>query len=117
MRARWVALLPLTTGPTTSPLASVFGRDGLCWPVSEPMDAHGRTSVSANTWYGSSGASRARGPIAALKDPEWLIPFLSCLQCVPDYRGTTTARTGLPVKGMPGVLRRVDAAADTSLFV
>jgi hypothetical protein len=39
MRARWVALLPLTTGPTTSPLASVFGRDGLCWLVSEPMDA------------------------------------------------------------------------------
>jgi hypothetical protein len=39
----------------------------------------------------------ARTPGRA-RDPKWLIPFLSCLRCVPDYRGTTSARTGLAVK-------------------
>jgi hypothetical protein len=46
------------------------------------MDAH----CCQPTGFGSSRASRARGTLPLSRGPEWLIPFLSCLRCAPDYR-------------------------------
>ena len=106
-------------GKSSFAMASVSGRADLCCLVLEPMDAPWTHSVVANAWSWSSVRIL---PIRMAhnrtsRSETGLIPFLSCLQCVPDRAQTRDQVGRLRSDGRLGLLRRLDVAANAGSFL